>query len=103
MSVSTAPPPAPPKKKGLGCLGCGCLVLALLVILFVGLVAGACYWSYSEVIALTTTTPAAIPSFEGSDDLYQTTRQKLADFNHDVKNHQAATIRLSADEINTLN
>jgi hypothetical protein len=100
MSVSL--PPAPPKKRGLGCLGCGCLVLGLLVILFVGLVAGIGYLGYKKALALTTTTPAAIPSFDGGDDLYQTVLRKLADFDHDVKNHQAATIQLSSDEINTL-
>ena len=29
-------------------------------------------------------------------------RQKLADFDHDVMNHQPATVRFSGDEINTL-
>jgi hypothetical protein len=102
MSISITPPPAPPKKRGLGCLGCGCLVLVLLVILFVGLVGGTGYLGYTKILALTTTTPAAIPSFDGGDDLYQNVLRKLADFDQDVKNHQAATIQLSADEINTL-
>ena len=102
MSVSTTPPPAPPKKRGLGCLGCGCLVLALLVILFLALVAGIGYLGYTKVVSLTSTTPAAVPSSEGSNDLYLATKQKLADFDHDVQNHQAATIQLSADEINIL-
>jgi hypothetical protein len=102
MSISTTPPPAPPKKGGMGCLGCGCLVLALLAILFVGLVAGGAYLGYTKVVGLTSTTPADIPSFEGGDDLYQAAKQKVADFDHDVKNHQAATIQLSADELNAL-
>lgn len=102
MSISTTPPPAPPKKKGLGCLGCGCLLLTLLAILLAGLMGGIAYWFYSGTIAVTTTTPAAIPSFDGDDDLYQTTLRKLADFDHDVKNHQAATIQFSADELNVL-
>jgi len=99
MSISTPPVP---KKRGLGCLGCGCLVLALLVILFVGLLGGIGYWIYAEGVALTSTTSPAIPTFNGSDDLYLATKQKLADFDHDVENHQAATIQLSADEINVL-
>ena len=102
MSISTTPPPAPSKKRGLGCLGCGCLILALLVILFVCLVGGIGYWVYTSAVALTSTTSPAIPTFNGSDDLYLSAKQKLADFDHDVENHQAATIRLSADEINTL-
>jgi len=102
MSISTTPPPAPPKKRGLGCLGCGCLILALLAILLAGLVAGGAYLGYTKIVGLSSTTPAAIPSFNGSDDVYGAAKQKLADFDHDVKNHQAATIQLSADEINSL-
>ena len=102
MSISITPPPAPPKKRGLGCFGCGCLVLALLAILLAGLVGGIAYCIYSEAIAITSITPPVIPSFDGGDDVYQTTLRKLADFDHDVKNHLAATISLSADEINTL-
>lgn len=54
------------------------------------------------MVSLTSTTPSAVPSFDGGDELYASARQKLADFDHDVENHQAATIQLSADEINTL-
>jgi len=99
MSVSTPPVQ---KKRGLGCLGCGCLVLALLVILFLAMVAGVGYLSYKGAVGLTSTTPASVPTFNGSDDLYRTAQQKLADLDHNVKNHQAGTVQLSADEINTL-
>jgi len=102
MSISTTPPPSAPKKKGMGCLGCGCLVLALLVILFAALVAGTFYFGYEKIVGLTSTTPASIPSFNGGDDVYNSAQQKLTAFDHDVKNHQAATIRLNADEINSL-
>jgi hypothetical protein len=57
---------------------------------------------YRTAIGLTTATPPAIPAFKGSDELYQSTRQKIADFDHDVKSHQAATVRFTADEINIL-
>ena len=57
---------------------------------------------YTKVVSFTSPTPAAVPSFTGSDDLNNSTQQKLDAFNHDVKNHQAATIRLSADEINSM-
>ncbi len=99
-----APPPAPPppKKRKFGCCGCGCLILGLLLFLFVGLVAGLGYLGYTNMLAFTSTSPAAIPFFDGSDDLYNTANTKLTAFNHDVLNHQAATIHLSGDEINTL-
>jgi hypothetical protein len=103
MSISTGPvPPAPAKKRGMGCCGCGCGILALVVVLFVAVVAGILYFGYQSTLKLTTTAPPVIPVFSGSDDQYQSTLHKLADFDHDVKNHQAATIRLTADEINAL-
>ena len=103
MSISTTPLPPPPKKKrGLGCLGCGCVVLALMVVLFVVMMGSLAYAAYKMALELSSPTPPAITAFDGGDDLYQKARQKLGDFDHDVQNHQAATIRLSADEINTL-
>jgi len=51
---------------------------------------------------MSSTTPTTIPSVTATDDQYQSARQKLADFDHDVVNHQAATVRFSADEINAL-
>ena len=102
MSISTAPLTAPPKKKDLGCLGCGCLVLALVIVLFAGLVAGGCYLAYEKMLNLTSTKPNTVLSFDGGDDLYNVAQQKVRAFGHDVEHHQAATIRLSGDEINTL-
>jgi len=102
MSVTTAPPPVQKKKSGLGCLGCGCLVVALLALLFFGLLGGVGYYGYHKILGLTSATPADIPSFTASDDVYNAAQQKIAAFDHDVKNHQAATIQLSADEINAL-
>lgn len=102
MSVTTTPPVPPPKKKGMGCLGCGCLVLVLLLVLFLGFVGGGAYLLYSKAQELTSATPADIPTPVGGDDIYETARQKVTAFNHDVKNNQAATLHLSADEINNL-
>jgi len=102
MSISTPPPPAPQKKRGLGCLGCGCLILVLIIIIIVALMGGAGYLTYKKVLAVTSPAPADLPSVTVTDNDYTAVKQKLADFNHDVKNHQAATLQLSADEINTL-
>ena len=86
----------------MGCLGCGCLILGLLALLFIGLIVGGCYLGYAKVVSLTSTTPATIPTFDGGDDVYNSAEQKVLGFGHDVQNHQAATIQLSADEINSL-
>jgi hypothetical protein len=57
---------------------------------------------YTKVLAYTTTAPVSIPASNATDADYQAARQKLADFDHDVKNHQPATIQLSGEEINAL-
>ncbi len=102
VTITPPPPPTPAKKRGFGCLGCGCLILALLALLLAGLVGGICYVAYTSASGLTSATPATASSYDGGDPMYQSARQKIADFDHDLKNHHAATIRLSADELNTL-
>lgn len=102
MSISTPRPPAPPQKRGLGCFGCGCLVLVILVILFFALMGGAGYFGYKKALGLTSTAPANLPAATTPDSTFQTTWQKLADFDHDLKDHQPATIKLGADEINAI-
>ncbi len=103
MSISTTPlPPPARKKRGIGCFGCGCAVLALLAALALGALGTLAYLCNKVVLELSSPTPPAITAFDGGDNLYQKARQKLGDFDHDVQNHQAATIRLSADELNTL-
>jgi hypothetical protein len=102
MSISTAPPSAPPKKTGWGCCGLGCAFLVVLAILFLGLIGGLGYTVYANAYKLTSSEPSVMPASNVGDDVYMAARQKLADFDHDVKNHQATTIQLSADEINVL-
>jgi hypothetical protein len=104
MSISVAPPPPPvaSKKKGFGCLGCGCVLVVLIVLLIVALVVGGSYFGYNRVVSLTSTAPAEIPAAQGSNDLFQATEHKIGDFIHDIRNHQAAKMSLSADEINAL-
>jgi hypothetical protein len=103
MSISTPPPPAAPKKKGgMGCLGCGCLFLVVILLLFGGLVAGTGYGIYAAYQAASSETAADIPAPNTDQQLVATTQRKLADFAHDIKDHQSATISLSADELNAL-
>lgn len=101
MSIAT-PPPAPPKKKGLGCLGCGCLIVLAIAALILGLICVGSYSTYHRALALTSPTPTSVTVAPVTDDFYQSVKQKLSDFNHDVKNHQPATIQLSGDEINAI-
>jgi hypothetical protein len=104
MSTPLPPPPAQPvqKKRGMGCLGCGCLILIILALLLAALIGGLGYMVYAKINGLTTSQPPLIQTFDGGDDVYHGANQKLTDFNQAVQNHQAATLHLNADEINTL-
>jgi hypothetical protein len=102
MSISTPPSSAPPKKSGMGCLGCGCSILVVLFLLFGGLVGGCGYLIAKTYLAVTSETAADIPAAPADQNLTMSTQRKLADFDHDVKNHQAATISLSAEELNAM-
>jgi len=96
------PPPTVAKKRGFGCCGCGCLFLAVLALLLCALIGGTGYLAYHEIVQVTSTTPVTIPTFDGGDQVYSSAQQKMQAFDHDVQNHVPATLRLSADEINTL-
>lgn len=101
--MAKPPPPVVQKKSGCGCFGCGCAILGLIAVLLLGLVAAGGYLFYTQaILGLTSTTAATVPTFDGGDDVYQGAMQKVTDFHHDLNDHQAATLSLSADEINTL-
>jgi len=102
--MTNPPPPVvvKEKKRGMGCCGCGCLILFLLALLFGAVIGGVSYVAYKKVNELTSSTPTVVQSFDGGDDVYHTATQKLTDFDQALQHHQAATLHLSADELNTL-
>ena len=100
--MANPPPVAGAKKRGLGCCGCGCIILAILAILFLALIVGTGYLAYSGALKFTSDKPGDVPAFDGGDDVFNTARQKASGFFHDAQNHLPATVQLSADEINTL-
>jgi hypothetical protein len=100
--VATSLPPPRGTKKGLGCFGCGCLVIVLLVILFGGLMGGGGYVAYQAIEKVTSPAASAIPVIDRGDAVFNGARQKMTDFNHAVQNHQTASLHLTADEINTI-
>jgi hypothetical protein len=95
------PPPAQiPKKRGVSCFGCGCAILALIALLLVALVAGGIYYFYTSVRGFTDITSVEIAQFDGGEQVYQHTEQKLDAFRQNPG--RSASLHLSADEINTL-
>ena len=86
----------------MGCFGCGCAILLVLLFLLLGLAGGLGYFSYRYLLGVTSTAPAEIPAFNGSDDIYTGAQKKIDAFNQDVNNAKASTLTLSSDEINSL-
>ena len=99
--MAVAPPDTVQKKRGLGCFGCGCLVLVLLIALFLALVGGTGYYLYAKGLEYTSTQAVGIRGYDGGDDLYAATKQKVANFRASMLQHQPASLHLNADEINT--
>jgi len=90
------------KKRGLGCFGCGCLVLSLFLLLIILIIGSVSYVAYSKFHSLTSATPATVQTFDGGDDVYHGALQKWTDFGQAVDQRKPASLHLNADEINTL-
>jgi hypothetical protein len=103
MAVQRVPqPPSTAKKTGLGCLGCGCLVVVLFFLLLAGLIGGLLYYTYHELYLVSSAQPLAIKPFSGGDAIYDGAQKKVAAFNQGVSTGQTSTLTLSADELNAL-
>src|SRR5437773_6364799 len=103
---------APPRRKGLGCFGRGCLiVLVFAIVLAIACFAGM-YWGLHRHSALfygsywlaktrsLAEAPTTVPEFSGSDQQIQRAREGWQDFEQKTRAGQAAEIELSADDIN---
>jgi hypothetical protein len=96
------PPPPQQKKSGLGCFGCGCVILLVILFLLLGLVAGMSYFGYKGLVSMTSSAPADIPAYNGSEDIYTGAEKKIDAFNQDVNNAKPSTLTLNSDEINSI-
>ena len=105
---------APPRRKGLGCFGRGCLVLLVFaIVLGIACFAGV-YWGLYRNSAIfhglywlakaqaISQTPAPIPGFAASDAQIQSVHERSEDFEQKARAGQVAQLELTADDINTL-
>ena len=105
---------APPRRRGLGCFGRGCLILAVFaIVLGIACFAGM-YWGMHRNSAIfhglywlakaqaIGQTPAPIPGFTASDAQIQSVHERCEDFEQKARAGQAAELELTADDINTL-
>jgi flagellar basal body-associated protein FliL len=105
---------APPRRKGMGCLGRGCLILLVFaIVLMIAGVAGV-FWGFQRNSAIMhgiyflakthsiAEAPVSIPEFSASDNQTQAVREKWQDFEQKTRAVQPAEIELTADDINSL-
>ncbi len=105
---------APPRRKGLGCLARGCLILLVFAIVLVVACFAGMYWGLHRHSALfygsywlaktrsIAEAPAPVPEFSASDQQIQRVRERWQDFEQKTRAGQPAEIELSADDINAL-
>ena len=105
---------APPPRKGLGCLGRGCLILLVFAIVMAIACFAGMYWGLHRHSALfygsywlaktrsLAEAPTPVPEFSASDRQIQLAREHWQDFEQKARAGQTAEIELSADDINAL-
>ena len=105
---------APPRRKGLGCFGRGCLIVLVFAIVLAIACFAVMYWGLHRHSALfygsywlaktrsLAEAPTSVPEFSGSDQQIQRAREGWQDFEQKTRAGQPAEIELSADDINAL-
>lgn len=104
----------PPRRKGLGCLARGCLILLVFAIVLAIACFAGMYWGLHRHSALfygsywlakthaLADAPAPVPEFTASEQEIQAARERWQDFEQKTRAGQPAEIELSADDINGL-
>lgn len=88
-----------PKQSG-GCLVRGCLFFSVVLFVFVGFFFWGAYSTYKNLYALTSDKPVAVPVYQGGDATEA--KQRVDRFVQDLDAGKAATLTLSADDLNAL-
>jgi len=105
---------APPRRRGLGCFGRGCLILVVFaIVLGIACFAGM-YWGMYQHSAIfhglywltkaqaIGQTPVSVPGFTASDAQIQSVHERCEDFEQKARAGQPAELELTSDDINTL-
>jgi hypothetical protein len=105
---------APPRRKGLGCFGRGCLILLVLAIVLAIACFTGVYWGFQRHSAIVrgvywlakthsiANAPVPIPEFSGSDLQIEKVEERWRDFEQKTRAAQPAEIVLTADDINAM-
>src|ERR1041385_2919123 len=105
---------APPRRRGLGCFGRGCLILLMFAIVLAIACFAGMYWGFRHHSAVVhaiywlgkpgsiSAAPKQVPKFNASDDQIQAVRERWQDFQQKTRAGQPSEIEFTADDINIL-
>ena len=96
------PPPVGPQKEGMGCLGKGCIFFLVVLVLMFGAVSLGAYSMYRQLYDLTSDKPAEISVANSSKEEGVIVGKRYREFADAVNQGQAAQIRLTDQDLNTL-
>ena len=99
---SNQPGYPPPPRQGLGCFAKGCITLVIVVMLLGVLLGGVGWYVSRNVMAFVSPTPVPIRTFNATDAQYQDVIGRYTAFIEALNAGRAATLSLSADDLNTL-
>jgi hypothetical protein len=105
MSTGFTPPEAPrvgPTPAKLGCLGKGCIFVAIVMLIFAGALGFGAYSMYRQLYDMTSAEPAAVPVHAASQTQAQEVGRRYRAFVDLVQQGRAGNIRLTAQDMNTL-
>jgi hypothetical protein len=102
MNAELSPPPFKPRGPGPGCFLKGCLTL-FIVFMVMGVIIGSLgYYVYSAALPFMSVEPGHIRVSPATDEQYQALIERLRPFNDALEAGHAATVELSADDLNVL-
>ena len=90
------------KSSGCGCLGGGCAMAAIVVLILGGALFWGAWTTWSGIKSMTSAEAKPVPTFNASDVDAASALEKVRLFNATFDAGQEAEISLSASEINTL-
>ena len=99
-SPSGYPPAA--RRRGPGCFAVGCMIVVGLGVLFVLALGGTGFYLYRTVRPFVSTAPTPVRIYPATEAQYSAVLEKWRVFGNTLATDHAATLQLSADDLNTL-
>lgn len=102
LQVNPTATTVPQQQKKRGCFFYGCLTaIVISIVLIIGVFVGVRYFRNVLIDNYTQTTPMALPPLDSSTESYLRVKSRVETFQTTIRSGKAATLELTAAEINT--